>query len=274
MLMRLTGAFCVRGNPPDLSDRLRQAGWLGASGWQWGFELKELIELFWFKYSQMQYAVKVADEHLIGILDRELDPILKAVYDRKAASVEEARLQFQFLVDVLRAEADDLTCVLRHSQLLRSLIDRYFAATGADDLAGLDLERTPKLPKRGRADEGLLNEAILDSFPDRIAVITPDYRYLYTNRANASHLGSKPIDLISRHIVEFIGLQRFEQRVKACLDRCFAGEIVDYSFSKTVGGSTILVRCRMTPCLSSKGRVIGAILVIQEQSDRRRAIAA
>ncbi|WP_083338480.1 PAS domain-containing protein [Ensifer sp. LCM 4579] len=236
--------------------------------------MKELIELFWFKYSQMQYAVKVADEHLIGILDRELDPILRAVYDRKAASVEDARLQFQFLVDMVRAEADDLTCVLRHSQLLRSLIDRYFAATGADDVAGLDLERVPKLPKRGRADEGLLNEAILDSFPDRIAVITPDYRYLYTNRANACHLGSKPIDLIGRHVVEFIGLQRFEQRVKSCLDRCFAGEIVDYSFAKAVGGSTVLVRCRMTPCLSSKGKVIGAILVIQEQADRRRAIAA
>lgn len=239
-----------------------------------GFELRELIELFWFKYSQLQYAVKVEDEHLIRLLDREVDPILRAVYDRKASSVEDARLQFQFLVDMLRAEADDLTCVLRHSHLLRSLIDRYFAATGAADLAGLDLDRTPKFPSKGRADEGLLNEAILDSFPDRIAVITPDYRYLYTNPANASRLSSRPMDLIGRHIVEFIGLQRFEQRVKSCLDRCFSGEIVDYTFAKTVEGRTVVVRCRMTPCMSSAGKLIGAILVIQEQADRRRAIAA
>jgi PAS domain S-box-containing protein len=236
--------------------------------------LRELIELFWFKYSQLQYAVKVADEHLIRILDRELDPILRAVYDRKAASVEDARVQFQFLVDMLRAEADDFSCVLRHSQLLRSLIDRYFAATGAADLAELDLDRRPRLPSKGCADEGLLNEAILDSFPDRIAVITPDYRYLYTNPANASHLASKPMDLIGRHIVEFIGLQRFEQRVKSCLDRCFGGEIVDYTFAKSAEGRTVVVRCRMTPCMSSTGKLIGAILVIQEQTDRRRAIAA
>ncbi|HXV29476.1 MAG TPA: PAS domain-containing protein, partial [Sinorhizobium sp.] len=195
-------------------------------------------------------------------------------YDRKASSVEDARLQFQFLVDMLRVEADDFSCVLRHSQLLRSLIDRYFAATGAADLAGLDFDRTPRLPSKGRADDGLLNEAILDSIPDRIAVITPDYRYLYTNPANASHLASKPMDLIGRHIVEFIGLQRFEERVKSYLDRCFAGEVVDYTFAKSAEGRNVVVRCRMTPCLSSTGKLIGAILVIQEQADRRRAIAA
>ncbi len=238
------------------------------------FELNELIELFWFKYSQLQYAVRVAEEHLIGILDRELEPILKAVYDERAASVEDARLQFQFLIDILRMEADDVACVLRHSQLLQSLIDRYFAATRSTDLAGLDLERAPKFPSKGRADEGLLNEAILDCFPDRIAVITPDYRYLYTNPVNASHLDSRPMDLIGRHIVEFIGLQRFEQRVKAYLDRCFAGEVVDYTFAKTVDSRTAVVRCRMTPCRSSTGKLIGAILVIQENADRRRAIAA
>ncbi|KSV75333.1 PAS fold protein [compost metagenome] len=240
----------------------------------WGFELNALIELFWFKYSQLQYAVRTADEHLIGILDRELDPILRSVYDEKAVSVEDARLQFQFLIDILRVEADDISCVLRHSQLLQSLINRYFAATGAEKFADLQLERLPAQPSKGRADEGLLNEAILDSFPDRIAVITPDYRYLYTNPRNADHLESRPMDLIGRHIVEFIGIQRFEQRVKSYLDRCFAGEVVDYTFAKTVDARTVVVRCRLTPCMSSSGKLIGAILVIQEHADRRRAIAA
>lgn len=236
--------------------------------------MNALIELFWFKYSQLQYAVKVADEHLVGILDRELDPILKAVYEQRALSVEEARLQFHFLLDILRAEAADMACVLRHSKLLQSLIDRYFAATGVADLADLALEHRARLPSKGLADEGLLNEAILDCLPDRIAVITPDYRYLYTNPANANHLESRPMDLIGRHIVEFIGLQRFEERVKAYLDRCFGGEVVEYTFAKTVDGRTVVVRCRMTPCLSSNGKLIGAILVIQEHADRRRAIAA
>jgi hypothetical protein len=77
--------------------------------------LNELIELFWFKYSQLQYAVKVADEHLVGILDRELDPILRAVYDEKAASIEDARLQFQFLVAccVPRRTTSPVCCATR-----------------------------------------------------------------------------------------------------------------------------------------------------------------
>ncbi|MEY9780946.1 PAS domain-containing protein [Sinorhizobium fredii] len=236
--------------------------------------MNELIELFWFKYSQLQYAVKIADDHLIGILDRELEPILGAVYAEKAASVEDARLQFQFLVDLLRAEADDIACVLRHSRLLKSLIDRYLAATRSADLTGLDLDRAPKMPTKGRADEGLLNEAILDCLPDRVAVITPDYRYLYTNAAHASHLERRPMDLVGRHVVEFIGLQRFEERVKLHLDRCFAGETIDYTFAKTVDSRTVVVRCRMTPCRSCAGKLIGAILVIQEHADRRRAVAA
>ena len=82
------------------------------------------------------------------------------------------------------------------------------------------------------------------------------------------------MDLIGRHIVEFIGIQRFEQRVKSYLDRCFAGEVVDYTFAKTVDARTVVVRCRLTPCMSSTGKLIGAILVIQEHADRRRAIAA
>ena len=110
--------------------------------------------------------------------------------------------------------------------------------------------------------------------PDRIAVITTDYRYLYTNSVNAARLEERPMDLVGRHIVEFVGIQRFEERVKPNLDRCFSGELVDYTFAKDVGNRTIVVRCRMTPCVSSTGKIIGAILILQEIADRRRSIAA
>ena len=57
----------------------------------------------------------------------------------------------------------------------------------------------------------------------------------------------RPMDLVGRHVVEFVGIQRFEQRVKPNLDRCFAGELVDYTFAKEIENRTIIVRCRMTP---------------------------
>ncbi len=110
--------------------------------------------------------------------------------------------------------------------------------------------------------------------PDRIAVVTTDYRYLYSNPANAAYLDMRPMDLIGRHIVEFIGIQRFEQGVKAKLDTCFSGQVVEYSFNKTLDGRTVVVRCRMTPCYSGAGKLFGAILILQETADRRRSIAA
>ncbi|WP_455271316.1 PAS domain-containing protein [Rhizobium herbae] len=237
--------------------------------------MKALIELFWFKYSQLQYAVQSGDNLLVSILDREIDPVLSAIYEEKAETVADARLQFQFILDLLTKEADDVSSVLRQRDALQSLADRYFSA-GSDAVVGKHwVPPAPSLAAlKGRVDEGFLNEAILDCMPDRIAVITPDYRYLYTNPVNAARLEERPMDLVGRHIVEFVGIQRFEQRVKPNLDKCFAGEMVDYTFSKDVENRTIVVRCRMTPCMSSTGKVIGAILVLQEIADRRRSIAA
>lgn len=238
--------------------------------------MNNLIGLFWFKYSQLQLAVRSGDELLADILDREIEPMLREIYEAKAANVADARLQFQLLIDILRKEADDASCVLRHSSILQTLVDRYFSNVGTEDRSSrwLPMSQSAAALFKGRADEGFLNEAILDCLPDRIAVITPDYRYLYTNPVNAGRLELRPIDLVGRHIVEFVGIQRFEQRVKPNLDKCFAGETVDYTFSKEMNGRTLVVRCRMNPCRSGTGKLIGAILVLQEIADRRRAIAA
>ena len=243
--------------------------------------MQALVELFWLKYFQLQHAVKAGDDVLVGILDRDIGPVLSAIYEENVASVADARIQFQFVLDLLAKEADDVSSVFRQRDALQNLMNRYFAV-GGGDILGKEWSRQastspaagPVTGGKGRADEGFLNEAILDCLPDRVAVITPDYRYLYSNPVNAARLEQRPMDLVGRHVVEFIGIQRFEQRVKPNLDRCFAGEVVEYTFSKDVDNRVVVVRCRMTPCLSSTGKIIGAILILQEIADRRRAIAA
>ncbi len=241
---------------------------------EWGGKLKELIDLFWFKYSQLQYAVKSGDDLLINILDRDIEPVLDAIYREEANDSVDARLQFQFVLDLLQKEAGDVSSVLRQRDALQALADRYFSAGVGDIFEKPQVRQLAAGLQKGRVDEGFLNEAILDCMPDRIAVITTDYRYLYTNSVNAARLEERPMDLVGRHIVEFVGIQRFEERVKPNLDRCFSGELVDYTYSKDVGNRTMIVRCRMTPCVSSTGKIIGAILILQEIANRRRAIAA
>lgn len=237
--------------------------------------MKALVDLFWFKYTQLQSAVKRGDEKLIAILDREIEPALTAIFRREARSAGEMRDQFQMMLDLLREEADDRSCVLRQSDYIQLLMARYFGADAATR-SGVGLTVPAPQPRsrpKGRVDDGFLNEVILDSLPDRVAVITTDYRYLYSNPMNASHLNEKPIDLVGRHIVEFIGVQRFETRVKRHLDRCFAGEMVEYDYISP-RASAAITRCRMSPCVSTAGSMLGAILTLRAAQDRSGIAAA
>lgn len=236
--------------------------------------MKALVELFWFKYSQLQHAVKSGDERLVSMLDREIEPALMAVLQREAADASELRYQFQLVVDLLREDADDKACVLRQAHNLKCLLDRYFGTEETVRPLRFEMAQPVRPVASSRvAEDGLLNEAILDSLPDRVAVITTDYRYLYSNPLNAVSFREKPIDLVGRHIVEFIGPQRFEGRVKRHLDRCFAGEVLAYEYVSPRRGNAV-THCRMTPCLSVAGNVLGAILVLQERQEKRDCVAA
>jgi PAS domain-containing protein len=208
------------------------------------------------------------------MLDREIEPALMAVLQREAGDASELRSQFQFVVDLLREEAEDRACVLRQAHNFKLLLDRYFGTEETATPFGnklLDSARPVATPRV--VEDGLLNEAILDSLPDRVAVIATDYRYIYSNPLNAGRFSEKPIDLVGRHIGEFIGVQRFESRVKRHLDRCFAGEVVEYDYVSPRRGDTV-TRCRMTPCMSAAGHVLGAILVLQETLETRDPVAA
>ena len=236
--------------------------------------MKALVELFWFKYSQLQRAVKAGNEGLVAMLDREIEPALMVVLQREAKDASELRSQFQFVVDLLREESDDRACVLRQAHNFKLLLDRYFGAEEGVKpfrLAPAEGMRPMAVPRV--MEDGLLNEAILDSLPDRVAVITTDYRYLYSNPLNAERFSEKPIDLVGRHIVEFIGVQRFESHVKRYLDRCFAGEVVELDYISSRRGNA-LTRCRMTPCMSGAGTVLGAIMVLQERLETCDPMAA
>ncbi|MGQ3209609.1 PAS domain-containing protein [Shinella sp.] len=236
--------------------------------------MKALVELFWFKYSQLQHAVKTGNERLVSMLDKEIEPALAAVLNREANDAFELRSQFQFVVDLLREESDDRACVLRQAHNLKILLDRHF---GTEETATPFALKLPEVVRPVTAprlvEDGLLNEAILDSLPDRVAVIATDYRYIYSNPLNAERLREKPIDLVGRHVVEFLGKKRFESRAKRQLDRCFAGEVIEYDYISARRGNA-LTRCRMTPCLSAAGNVLGAILVLQDVVETRGPIAA
>ncbi|KAA1178787.1 diguanylate cyclase [Rhizobium tropici] len=226
-----------------------------------------LFHAFSTKCNQIQRAIKLGDDELVASLDRELEPLIAAILAYKATSLLEIYMQLQFMNNLIREEADDRSRVMHNSVSLSVLIDRYFG--GANQVAGEVLrafasEKTSLDNELGFEEGSVLNDVILDSLPDRVAVVTRDYRYLYSNAANSEFLKSKSMELVGRHISEFVGSDYFESSVKAKLDACFAGEKVEclYPSYRQVEPGKVL-HCTMTP-LRAKTEVIGALLVMHE----------
>ncbi len=172
-------------------------------------------------------------------------------------------MQLQFVAYLLQQDVDDGASVSMHAEVLTSLLERYFGAPSRRDFV-LPQQfplASPK-PYMPNIDDGnFLNSAILEALPDRVAVLTRDYRYLYSNPANCAYLGRKPIDMIGRHVMEFIGEERFLTRAKIKFDACFAGQHLDCYYEQRNGSRSM--RCRMAPLRDLSGQVLGALVVLE-----------
>ncbi|WP_413709691.1 PAS domain-containing protein [Rhizobium sp. Rhizsp82] len=226
----------------------------------------ELLQAFSSRCAQIDAAIRAGDDHRVSTLDSSVDDLIDAIVKYQATNVLEIYMQLQFVVYLLEQNADDCATVTNHAATLSHLLDRYFGNPVKRRLPQA-AERMPEpegyLPNMDNGN--FLNSAILETLPDRVAVLTRDYRYLYSNPANCTYLGRKPIDMIGRHVAEFIGPERFAE-TKANFDACFAGERREYNYQRASAEGMKLIRCRMSPLRDSGGRVIGALVMMENVS--------
>lgn len=227
--------------------------------------LIELFDAFSLKCVQLKQAVANGHDDLVRLLDRELEPMIADILSYRARTREDAYRQLQFLNGLIRDEADDRSSVTRRSAAMSMLIDRYFrgANEGYDSCQQPLVQKENSLAFNAQA-QPLFNEAILDGLPDRIAVITRDYRYLYANRVNAEFLGYSQLAVVGRHVLEFIGEKSFEALAKPAFDRCFSGQLIDYLHRGRRDHDEYKTRCRMSPLRAANNEIIGAVVVLQE----------
>ena len=237
--------------------------------------MQALIDLFWSKYGELQQAIDREDEALTASLDRELDPLLLAIFGSAESDAGSIQAQFRFALDLLNEEADDRSCVRRNAHLLQTLVERYLApqttCAEAPGAPGEGQDQSSPIDKA--VSSGILDDSLLNQLSDRILVVAPGYRILYSNETNAQRLDIPREELVGRHIGEFVGLHRFRNEFKPNLDRCFEGESTSVTYADQVGGETLVLRCRMSPFQRSS-TMIGVLLVIQETADRRKRPAA
>lgn len=234
-----------------------------------GGVLLELFRAFSLRCAQLHEAVRLGDDARVATLDSAIDPLIDTILAYRATNLLEVCMQLQFVSHLLEQDADDSACVSNYAAVLSHLLNRYFGGH-LPDWRGSPVENVlleePAAYMPNTDNGNFLNAAILETLPDRVAVLTKDYRYLYSNSANSAHLGKKPMDMIGHHLVEFIGEERFARQVKSRLDACFAGQRIDYEYERYIGNERRQVRCRMSPLRDATDGVIGALIVIQDKS--------
>ena len=224
-----------------------------------------LFDAFSLKCTQLKQAVAGGHDDLVRVLDRELQPMIADILSYRAETREEVHMQLQFLNSLIRDEAEDKSSVTRRSADMSMLIDRYFPNSGVN---GDRIQRPTVRPADENAvfempNQPLFNEAVLDSLPDRIGVVTKDYRYLYANQANAQYLNRTALSMIGCHVSEFVGEESFRTMAQPAFEKCFRGHKVDYIHKGRRDSGSFTTRCRMTPLRGGNNKIVGAVIVLQ-----------
>lgn len=235
--------------------------------------MEALIDLFWSKYGELRGAIDREDEPAMAILDRELDPLMLAIFGSEESDTASIQAQFRFALDLLNEEADDRSCVRRNAHLLQTLVERYLMPQNKASQARREAVGGEDMSIDEATAGGILDEVLLNRISDRIVVVAPGYRILYSNETNARRHDMEREQLVGRHLAEFVGLHRFRNEFQPNLDKCFVGESLSVTYADEVDGQTVVMVCRMSPFLRSS-TMIGALVVIQETADRRRRPAA
>ncbi|MBW9117276.1 PAS domain-containing protein [Rhizobium cauense] len=236
-----------------------------------------LFRAFSLCCAQIDAAIAAGDDVRVSMLDCSVEPLVDAILGHPATSILEVHMQLEFVSCLIDQYAEDSEAVRGYVALLSELMAKYFGAA-APRWKMPPVERLPvsdPFAFTPDVDNGnFLNAAILDAIPDRVAVLTRDYRYLYSNTVNSTYLGRKPIDMIGRHLIEFIGEKRFYEGAKAKLDACFAGGRSDYAYQRRENGNVRTVRCRMSPLRDASGSVIGALIILQHAGAAASTVVA
>jgi hypothetical protein len=146
----------------------------------------ELFRAFSLRCVQIEEAIRLGDDQRVTALDRHVEPLVEAILAYRAVNLLEVYMQLQFVSHLISQDADDSASVTEHTSVLSYLLDRYFGAHGPDWRvpSPQDVRIEPPPAYVPDTDNGqFLNAVILESLPDRVAVLTRDYRYLYSSAA-------------------------------------------------------------------------------------------
>jgi PAS domain S-box-containing protein len=235
--------------------------------------LRVLSETVSLKNRQLQLAIQSGNDELVRAIDREIDPLLTELISYRASDTDDIYLQMRLVTTLLREDADDRTCVLRHASTLALLVERYFGPRRSQAVPPLHVPVSLDISNAG--DDEMLNETILNNLPERIAVVTRDYRYLFANPPMATMLGAAQMDLIGQSVFDVCLDPSMRETMREALDSAFSGRTGSITaMFRSVSEGGIMLQARCSPLRASRGLISGAVLTFGDAEPMMGGIAA
>lgn len=224
--------------------------------------LSDLIRKFDHLSDELLVAVRRGDEGEINQIDRQLQPLTRRIFDFDAVNHNEIMAQIGFFNRLAMRNCEDDFSVKRYTTMMSTLFARYLASNDTRKSLPSQLEQISVCD----GYDPSLQELVLDSIPERVAVIGLDYRYIYCNSRNAEFHNKQPSDFIGKHMLDVIDQKRFQTRAKPRIDQCFGGARISYTYEvPDAHGRLFEVNCRMTPLTGRDKVIAGAVLVLNMQ---------
>ncbi len=114
---------------------------------------------------------------------------------------------------------------------------------------------------------------VLSAVTEPVSYINRNYIYEIVNDARAKRVGKSKEDFIGRHIAEIHGQEHFEQTLRGCMDRCFAGETVAFrEWFRVPDGTKAFLDVSYYPVYDETGaEIIGAAVYTRERTAQKHA---
>ena len=231
--------------------------------------LDELIRSHDECLNQLLSAINADNDHeLINRLDSQIKLLSNSIRDIHLSAAKDINRQIKFFLN-RTASVGDETITLSDRQTVELLVDRYTnEQSSPQKLSQKDLSVDIQASVKLREHRFVTDELIVQS-NSRVALFNLDYKYEYTSLGNARFHETDPASFVGRHVVDFIGEQRFSKRAKPYYDRCFTGENQNYSYFLEVSDQgERLMDCQLTPYRDSDGCVRGAFFTVEDITDK------
>lgn len=185
----------------------------------------------------------------------------------------ESSLEGAFL-EILEHDSADLRVTIAQLRFLMSRLIEMSANADTAKILGALCERhldrlaAEALLKAKPASAPTNTEfSYLDSLADRVAIYDADYRFKFTNNANAKFHGQDATDFVGRPSWKMTGEKFFEEISKPRFDLCLAGQSVSFITPHPTGDPSKLFAVNIDPVRLVNGAIDSFIVSCRDISN-------